>query len=105
MAQIDTVVLDRVRSFLKKIDQAGISVSHAYIFGSHARGQADEWSDIDIAIVSPNIGPDRFEERIRLTEIAINIDDRLEPLPFSSDNFNDGDPLVRNIKKEGIPVT
>ena len=104
MAQIDTLVLDSVRSFLEKISQAGIHVSSAYIFGSYARGQADKWSDIDVAVVSPQISTDRFEERIRLTELAINIDDRLEPLPFNIDSFVDSDPLVRKIKTEGIAV-
>jgi hypothetical protein len=33
------------------------------------------------AVVSPQISDDRFEERIRLTEIALSIDDRIEPLP------------------------
>jgi predicted nucleotidyltransferase len=34
-------------------------------FGSHARGDADGESDIDVAIVSPDLGRDRFEEGVR----------------------------------------
>jgi predicted nucleotidyltransferase len=65
----------------------------------------DKWSDIDVAIVSPQISNDRFEERIRLTELALSIDNRLEPLPFNPDNFNDDDPFVRLIKEEGVVVS
>ncbi len=104
MAQIEAVVLNKVQSFLAKLRQTGFQISKAYIFGSYARGQADKWSDIDIAIVSPQIGNDRFEERIRLTEMAVTIDDRIEPLPFTIDKFTDDDPFVRQIKNNGVAV-
>ncbi len=39
--------------------------------------------DVDIAVVSPQIGSDRFEERVMLTELAMSVDERIEPLPFN----------------------
>jgi len=57
-----------------------------------------------VAIVSPQIGNDRFEERIKLTELAISVDDRLEPLPFNLDSFSDDDPFVQQIKNEGVAI-
>lgn len=104
MAQVDTVVLNTVRLYIEKLTRSGLHISKAYIFGSYAKGRADRWSDIDVAIVSPQISDDRFEERIKLMELAIPIDDRLEPLPFSVHSFVDDDPLVREIKKEGIQL-
>jgi len=105
MAEIDAVVMKKVRLFLDKLRQAGISVSKAYLFGSYVTGKADEWSDIDLAIVSPQIGNDRFEERVRFTEMAITVDDRLEPLPFNQEAFDDDDPFVRKIITEGLAVS
>jgi predicted nucleotidyltransferase len=29
-------------------------VDQAVLFGSHARGRADEWSDVDLAVISPD---------------------------------------------------
>ncbi len=104
MAKIDAVVMKNVQLFLEKLHNNGIIVSKAYIFGSHASGKADKWSDIDIAVVSPHISEDRFEERVKLTKLAISIDDRLEPLPFNYDTFSDDDPFVQMIKKEGLVV-
>jgi len=46
----------------------------------------------------------QFEERIRLTELAISVDDRLEPLPFNLDSFSDNDPFVQQIKDEGLAI-
>jgi predicted nucleotidyltransferase len=104
MAEIDARVLTKVRLYLEKLRKSGITISKAYIFGSYAKGQADRWSDIDIAIVSPQIGEDRFEERVKLTRMAISVDDRLEPLPFNPETFNDDDPFVKKIKNEGLAV-
>lgn len=104
MAKIDIVVLNNVRAFIAKLNQTGIQVVEAYIFGSYAKGLADKWSDIDVAVVSSQISDDRFEERIKLTKLAFAIDDRLEPLPFNLSNFVDDDPLVRRIKQEGFAV-
>jgi len=104
MAEIDATVIENVRLFLDKLCKAGISVSKAYIFGSYASGNTDKWSDIDIAIVSPQIGDDRFEERVRLTELAMSVDDRIEPLPFNQSTFCESDPFVRKIVAEGVAV-
>ena len=104
MAEVEAVVVRNVKSFLDKLRRTGFHISKAYIFGSYARGQEDKWSDIDVAIVSPQIGNDRFEERVRLTELAMSIDDRIEPLPFNLDSFSDEDPFVRLIKDEGVAV-
>lgn len=104
MAEIDAVVMKNVRLYLEKLKKAGISISKAYIFGSYVTGKTDEWSDIDIAIVSPQISTDRFEERVKLTAMAIEIDERLEPLPFNLDAFDGDDPFIRKIMAEGLAV-
>lgn len=104
MAEIDALIWKNVQLFLDKLQRRGITISQAYIFGSYAKGKANRWSDIDIAIVSPQITEDRFEERVKLTKIAISVDDRLEPLPFTPDTFSDDDPFVRKIKNEGLAI-
>ena len=104
MAGIDALVMKNVRLYLDKLTESGILISKAYIFGSYARGETDKWRDIDIAIVSPQIGDDRFEERIRLTEMAISVDDRIEPLPFNQATFSTDDPFIRKIIHEGVLI-
>ena len=104
MAAIDSVVLKNIRIFLDRLDSAGIHISKAYLFGSYLTGRVDEWSDIDVAVVSPQISDDRFEERVRLMEIAVTIDDRIEPMPFNPANFAKDDPLVREIITKGLAI-
>ena len=97
-------MLKNIRTFLDRLDTAGIHVTKAYLFGSQLTGRADQWSDIDVAVISPQISDDRFEERVTLTKIAISVDDRIEPLPFNPAGFSEDDPLVREIIKTGFVV-
>ncbi len=104
MVEIDALVQKNIQLFLDKLRAQGISINKAYLFGSFVTGRNDQWSDIDLAIVSPQIGDDRLEERVRLTEIATEIDDRFEPMPFNLKTFDNNDPFVREIIKTGLAV-
>ena len=42
----------------------------AYLFGSHAKGKSNQWSDIDLAVVSPDFSEDLHEERLVLMRLA-----------------------------------
>lgn len=64
---------------------------------NHLKMATDEWSDIDIVIVSPDFSDDLLKERLILTKLAIPIDDRIEPKPFNKESFNPNDPLVYEI--------
>ena len=90
-----------INSFLKEI-QKKYRIDDAYLYGSFAKGTSHRWSDIDIAIVSPDFSDDLFEERLLLMRLASTIDDRIEPRPFKKELFNRNDPLVDEIQKNGI---
>ena len=92
-----------VRVFLDEI-QKRYHVDSAYLFGSYARGTQDRWSDIDLAVVSPDFSEDLFEERMVLMRLAYEIDERIEPKPFRPDTFKPIDPLVHEIQKHGVKL-
>lgn len=104
MARIDAAIAETIRQFLELLDTEGIRVEAAYLFGSFAGGSPNRWSDIDIAVVSPDVSEDRFEERVRLTSLSSSIDTRIEPVPFRPETFLDEDPLAWEIKRKGIRV-
>jgi hypothetical protein len=62
-----------------------------------------DWSDIDLAIISPDFG-DMFEERLELMRLAVSMDDRIEPHPFRPEEFNDNQPLASEIRRTGIAI-
>lgn len=104
MAEVDASIIEIARKYLACLSENGIVVYTAYLFGSFARGAENKWSDIDIAIIASNISDDRLEERVRFAKLSSAIDSRIEPVPFSPDTFVDEDPLVWEIKKEGIII-
>jgi uncharacterized protein len=104
LAEINASIIETLKKFLEKLKESGIPIEAAYLFGSYAKGRAKEWSDIDVAVISSDISDDRLEERIRLSKISSHIDSRIEPVPFRPDTFVDEDPLVWEIKKDGIRI-
>lgn len=87
------------------IKKSGISVDSAYVFGSQAKGIAHIFSDIDLCIVSQQFGNDRQSDRIKLMRITDDIDDAIEPHPFSPEEMKSKyDPLVKEIKTTGIEI-
>ena len=59
--------------------QARIRVEAAFLFGSQAEGKADDDSDIDLAVFSPDVDGLNLVERVHpSSEISVNSDSRLE---------------------------
>jgi predicted nucleotidyltransferase len=104
MVEINSLVKKKIEFFLKRLEEHGIKVEKAYIFGSYSKGLENSLSDIDIAIVSPNLSDDRFTERIRLMKLAHDIDSKIEPVPFNTHTFVEEDSLAWEIVNSGILI-
>lgn len=95
-----------LRKYLTAIDQQGIKIDKAYIFGSFAKGRTKPWSDIDVCLVSSQFGKDIFEEGVMLAKMARKVDLRIEPHAFNPREFAEKyHPLAAEIKKHGVLVT
>ncbi len=101
MAQIAPDVLASVERFLAFLRQR-LRVDAAYLYGSQAVGSARPWSDIDVAVVSPDFSESLFQERVTLMQWAAQIDDRIEPQPFTPERFGPNDPLADEISRHGV---
>ena len=101
MAQIAPDVLASVERFLAVVRQR-LRIDAAYLYGSQAVGSARPWSDIDVAVVSPDFSDDLFQERVALMRCAAEIDDRIEPQPFTPERFGPNDPLASEISHHGV---
>jgi predicted nucleotidyltransferase len=56
-----------------------IRIQQAILFGSYARGEANQWSDVDLAIVSPDFERMSHRQVIDLlVEVALAVDPRVE---------------------------
>lgn len=59
---------------METLRQNDTGVTQAILFGSHARWDADDESDINVAIISPDLGRDRLEEGVRLKLLTERVD-------------------------------
>jgi len=98
------VALAAVHRFLAVLDQRHIVVERAYLYGSYAAGRADEWSDIDVAIVTARFEGDGFDFKLALMKMARDIDLCLEPHPFLSAEFSEDFPPAAEIMRTGERV-
>jgi len=103
VAAIPSDVIESVERFLAAAHHR-VSIQAAYLYGSQANGTSSEWSDIDLAVVSPDFSTSPFEERLALMRLAAQIDDRIEPHPFTPESFRPEDPLVGEIRRTGVRI-
>ena len=103
MANILPSIEKSVQRFLNVVRRQ-YRIQAAYLYGSQTKGKATQWSDIDVAVVSPDFSDDLFEERLILMQLAADIDDRIEPRLFKVETFNVNDPIASEIQKRGIRV-
>lgn len=101
MAQIAPDVIASVDRFLAAVCQR-LRITAAYLYGSQVTGAARSWSDIDVAVISPDFSDDLFQDRVALMKLAATIDDRIEPQPFTPDRFGPNDPLASEISQNGV---
>ena len=94
-----------IKSYVKKLQAQNYPVRAAYLFGSYAKGKANKWSDIDVAIVSNKLKRDYEKNRLMLWKIRRGIDGRIEPHGFTVSEFeNNSNPMSDEIRKTGIRV-
>ena len=103
---VDAEIRSIVLRFVDVLNSKGIRVEKAVLYGSYASGNVHTGSDLDLAIISPDFGKNRFEEGKMLLQIAWRIDPRLEPIPISSESYQKDTwvPLIYEIKEKGIEL-
>ena len=74
------------------------------LFGSCTRDEANDRSDIDIAVMSKTFGDNVSENFAKLAVIAYGIDVEIEPHPFSFESWNYITPFTAEIRKTGVAL-
>lgn len=93
------------KKYALALQRAHFPFQAIYLFGSHVKGVAHSWSDIDIAVVSDQLDKDYDKNRWRLWQLRMGVDTRIEPHGFSVEDFeNEEDPMAYEIRKTGIKV-
>jgi predicted nucleotidyltransferase len=85
-SQVD---LDRkLDDFVRRL-QARIRLEAVILYGSFAKGTAREWSDIDIAVVSPDFEDlSTWDRQETIARATVGRAYRLAPIGFSSSEYH-----------------
>ena len=86
----------------KKLLSEKIMFEKMILFGSYAKGNQREDSDIDVAIVVNKIQGDYFSTRPLLWRIRREVDDRIEPVILEKSHDESG--FLKEVMKNGIVI-
>lgn len=103
---------NKIQEYVNSIKEIyGIHLRRIILYGSYARGDAREDSDIDIMILLDISDDDIKSYRHKLTEITFdyNMDNDLEIIPIAKNenHFNkwiENYPFYANINREGVTL-
>ncbi len=97
--------IEKVKEFINELMKLGLKLDKAILYGSYARNQQNEYSDIDVALVSDMFSGFGFEDRMLFSKINIKkefVD--IEPRTYPTDYFEKSDPFIEEIKRTGIVI-
>ena len=93
-----------IKSYIEQLESIGVHVQQAILFGSYATGKYDEWSDIDLAIVSDDFAGNRFNDRNKIRKVTLRVNSDISPMPFRPEDFDDSNYFVKEILETGIRI-
>lgn len=104
---VDETVRIAIQRYLEAVRARGINAQRAILFGSHARGEASEWSDIDLVVIAPELD-DLADHRLVsvLWELRAFTDSPIEPVPCGEREWESdgGRPILEIARREGIAI-
>lgn len=93
-----------VNDFVSIFKKDRIKISRAILFGSHTKGTATPWSDIDMALVSEDFSGLPFYDRQKLNPFILQVSSSIEVHPFRPDEFTPDNPFVAEIIQTELQV-
>ena len=99
-------VVDIIKRYIQNLNTSGIHINKVFLYGSYARNEATDESDIDVLLISDVF--DTTDDRIlaKPWSLSLRVDHRIEPYPVGTKQFlsDDVSPLIEIVKQEGIEI-
>ncbi len=97
--------LKLAQQYKKILLESNIPVKSVIVFGSFARGESHEESDIDIAVIGDPFLGSRHEEAIAVRKARWSLSMKIHPIWMYNDYLeNKYSTLADEIKSEGVEV-
>ena len=104
MVEIPDKIKRVIESYVNLLNYNGIPVQSLFLYGSYAKGEQSEYSDIDIALISEIFEGKRIPDRSKIRKLTLSVSSDLEVMPFNPKDFNMGNPFAREIMESGIKI-
>lgn len=101
---IPTNIIVDIKRLIVELEKDNIRIDRAILFGSHVQGTASEYSDIDVALVSPDFTGMRFLDNQRICKTTLRVNRWIETHPFTREDFLNSPFAQDEILKHGIDV-
>lgn len=105
---VEESIIGVIKRYLAELPSEGIHARQGVLFGSFARGEAREWSDIDLVVIAPEFDARRDLEFVKkLWRATSTTDLRIEPIPCGEKEWEEDDsrPILEIARKEGIVIS
>jgi uncharacterized protein len=104
MASSKSSIINLIKEYILRLKENNISVEKVLLFGSIMKGTSREDSDIDIAVISSSFNGDRYSDRRLIVPLRRGIDSRIDPIPFTPEDYAEGGILIDEIKSTGQEI-
>ncbi|OFX32317.1 MAG: hypothetical protein A2X08_03795 [Bacteroidetes bacterium GWA2_32_17] len=102
---MDKIINIAINQYISLIKHSHKGIEKVILFGSYAKNNERQDSDIDIALIFDKLNEnDKFDMQVQLMMLASKVDTRIEPHPFSKADYNSNTPFINEIKKTGIEI-
>ncbi len=115
MSNIPTKISSIVDEFVSRANAIlGNRVKKIILYGSYARGDYNDSSDIDIMILTDLKDSEMYENFVKISDMAYDIEEEnnfditLSPLIKNIDKFNywlEALPFYMNVQREGVVLS
>lgn len=103
---VQTNVIDIIKQYIKNLNEGGMVIRFAYLYGSYARNEATPESDIDVLLVGDifDTNDDVILSKPWLPKFRNDF--RIEPIAIGTKRFETDDvsPIIELVKQEGIRI-
>jgi predicted nucleotidyltransferase len=96
--------INMAHSFVHECKITGLTFYKVLIFGSVAKDNLHEWSDIDLLLISDQFGDNVFENLKLYSKINIKYP-IIETHPYPTNYFKDGDSFINEIIVNSIEIS
>ena len=104
MAANFNAITQEARQYADEV-RSHFPVDKVYLFGSYAKGTADECSDVDICFLLRDYGgKERWEMGIHLLRLARNYKAFFEPHVYEMADLEEKNPFVNEIVRTGREI-